>query len=89
ITGLGRTSASLLRLHDFLRRTPLTSPARVAEALNVSAPTVSAALARLTAAGVLKEITGRRWARLYAYQEYLDILAEGTEPFAASGALTL
>jgi Fic family protein len=82
ITGLGRTSASLLRLHDFLRRTPLTSPARVAEALNVSAPTVNAALARLTAAGVLKEVTGRRWARLYAYQEYLDILAEGTEPFA-------
>lgn len=85
ITALGRTSASLLRLHDFLRRTPLATPARIAEALNVSAPTVSAALARLTAAGVLKEVTGRRWARLYAYQEYLDILAEGTEPFAVRG----
>jgi Fic family protein len=81
ITTLGRTSASLLRLHDYLRRTPLTSPARVAEALGITAPTVAAALARLTSAGMLREISGRRWGRLYAYQQYLDILAEGTEPF--------
>lgn len=82
ITGLGRTSASLLRLYDYLRRQPLTSPARVAAALGITAPTVGAALGKLTAAGVLKEITGRRWGRLYAYQEYLDLLAEGMEPLS-------
>lgn len=85
ITGLARTTASLLRLHDYLRRNPLTSAARVSEALGLTAPTVTAALGRLTAAGVLKEITGRRWGRLYAYQEYLDILAEGMEPLPARG----
>lgn len=82
ITGLGRTSPSLLRLHDFLRRTPLTTPTRAAEALGITAPTINAALGRLTTAGILNEVSGRRWGRLYAYQAYLDILAEGTEPFA-------
>lgn len=82
ITGLGRTSPSLLRLHDYLRRTPLATPTRIAQALGITAPTVASALGRLTAAGVLKEVSGRRWGRLYAYQQYLDILAEGTEPFA-------
>jgi Fic family protein len=84
IANLGRTSGSLLRLHDHLRRTPLMNPARAAQALGVTAPTVAAALGRLTEAGMLKEISGRRWGRMYAYQEYLDILAEGTEPFARS-----
>jgi Fic family protein len=81
IAGLGRTAGSLLRIHDYLRRTPLTSPARIAEALGVTAPTINAALGRLTAVGMLREVTGRRWGRLYAYGEYLDILAEGMEPF--------
>jgi Fic family protein len=84
IVTMGRTSGSLLRLHDYLRRTPLTNPARAAQAIGVTAPTVAAALGRLTEAGMLKEISGRRWGRMYAYQEYLDILAEGTEPFARS-----
>lgn len=79
---MGRTSASLLRLHDYLRRNPLTSPTRIAGALGITAPTVTAALGKLTGAGIVKEITGRRWARLYAYQEYISILGEGTEPFA-------
>lgn len=28
----------------------------------------------------MREITGRKWGRLFAYDEYLGILNEGTEP---------
>ncbi|MFM8290616.1 MAG: Fic family protein, partial [Planctomycetia bacterium] len=43
-------------------------------------PTVSRAVESLSDLGVVKEITGRKRERVFAYQRYLDILAEGTEP---------
>jgi len=30
--------------------------------------------------GMVDEITGQKRNRIYAYREYLDILAEGTDP---------
>lgn len=76
----GRTSATLLRLHDHLCRHPLTNTSRAAEALRVSPPTIASALTRLAALGIVREISGRRWGRVYAYDDYVAILGEGTEP---------
>jgi hypothetical protein len=41
---------------------------------------VYAAIDRLEKAGILREATGRQRGKLYAYDEYLTILNEGTEP---------
>jgi Fic family protein len=76
----GRLPASAMRVHDHLRRHPLASAARIGEALAMPPPTVNAALKRLQAVGLVREITGRKWGRMYAYDEYLRILNEGTEP---------
>jgi Fic family protein len=80
IAGAPRTTGSLVRVHDLLRRRPLSSPAHLAEALHLSAPTVNTALSRLAELGIVREISGRKWGRLYAYGEYLDLLSKGTEP---------
>jgi Fic family protein len=80
IEALGRTAGSTLRVHEMMRRHPLLSSARAGTALTLAPPTVNAALARLEELGLVREITGRKWGRLFAYGEYLDILNEGTEP---------
>jgi Fic family protein len=80
IATLGRAPASLLRVHDFLRRTPLAGAPQISKALRISAPTVATALARLGELGIVRERSGRKWGRLYAYGEYLSILGEGMEP---------
>ena len=42
------------------------------------------AIERLSGAGILAEVTGRRRDRVYVYRRYLDLLAEGTEPLGAA-----
>ena len=43
-------------------------------------PTVASALSRMEDMGIVRELTGRKRDRLYAYDPYLALLAEGTEP---------
>jgi hypothetical protein len=45
------------------------------ELLGVSKPTASSAIGLLVDAGVLRETSGKRCDRVYAYQGYLDALA--------------
>ena len=80
IERLGRAAGNILRLHQLLRRRPLLSPVRAAEELGLSRPTVNAAIEHLTALGLVRETTGRQRDRLFAYDDYLTILNEGTEP---------
>ncbi len=46
--------------------------------LQVSQPTASALVRDLAEVGLLREITGRRRNRLFAYGEYLDLFPEAT-----------
>jgi DNA-binding transcriptional ArsR family regulator len=48
--------------------------------LGLSEPAVYGALRRLEEVGILREVTGRRRGRLYAYDAYLSVLSEGTLP---------
>ncbi len=77
----GGSSAAILRLHDHLQRTPVTSAARVADAIQASVPTATNAIRKLEALGLLKELTGGTYRRLYGYVGYLAILNEGAEPY--------
>jgi Fic family protein len=85
IEALGRTAGSTLHVHELMRRHPLLGSGRAGAMLTMTPPTVNAALARLEEMGIVREVTGRKWGRLYAYSDYLGILNEGTEPLKEQG----
>jgi Fic family protein len=78
----GGSGAAIFRLHDHLQTLPLTSAPRAAESIRATLPTAIAALRKLEALGIVRELTGGNYRRTYAYTAYLDLLNEGTEPIA-------
>ena len=48
--------------------------------MNVSLPTATKAMQRLQTLGIVRETTGDKYGRLYAYDAYLSIVSAGTEP---------
>ncbi len=75
----GRRAGSMLRVHDVLRQRPLASVKDVARTTRLTFPTASAAMDALVSLGIVREYTGRQRNRVFAYDEYLSILNEGTE----------
>ncbi len=67
-------------VHNELCATPISSLSRVAERTDLHYTTVDSAMKRLIELGIVREITGKRRGRVFAYNQYLDILIEGTEP---------
>lgn len=67
-----------MRIHDLAGRFVLLGVPRTAARLGLSEPAVYAGVRRLETAGILREVTGRRRGRLYAYEEYMQLLNEGT-----------
>jgi hypothetical protein len=59
----------VLTLNEASRRTSL------------SFPTVAKGMTGLVALGIARELTGNRRNRAFAYDRYLAMLGEGTEPF--------
>lgn len=82
IAASGKSTASVLALHSYLQRHPVTSTRRMRENLQVSLPTVLRALVTLESLGIVREITGKERHKVFVYQAYLDILNQGTEPLA-------
>lgn len=80
IETLGRSAGSVLRLHQVLQSRPLISIPAAEDMSGLSRPTVGNAMAKLEHLGIVRETTGKRRDRLFAYGQYLDILSEGTEP---------
>jgi Fic family protein len=78
IQTLGRGSATAARVHDLAARFVVLRAPRVAEDLGLTEPPVYAAIGRLEEIGILREVTGRQRGKLYAYDEYLGLLNEGT-----------
>jgi Fic family protein len=85
----GRGSSSALRVHEELRRKPLNAIGPIAKSAGISVPTATKALEGLAASGIVREITGRRRNRVFAYARYFDLLNQGTEapnPSPTAGA---
>jgi Fic family protein len=80
LRALGRTAANALRLFDVLRERPVASVNLLAERAGVSFATAARLIEALVELGIVREITGRKRQRVFAYQAYLDILNEGAEP---------
>jgi Fic family protein len=75
-----KSSGSAMRLHALLQKRPLLHAKTITRELGMTLPTANAALENLRRLGIVTERTGRRRNRLYAYDRYLAILSEGTEP---------
>jgi Fic family protein len=79
IQGLGRASASALRVFDALRRRPVSDIDHLARETGVAYSTAARAVEALVALGIVRELTGRRRSRVFAYDRYLATLSEGAE----------
>lgn len=66
-------------LFDYLEKQPIIDIQHTADALQLSYNTVSNAIKKLIAAGILKEKTNRKRNRVFIYEEYLNLLREGTD----------
>ena len=79
---LGRRGVTIpaIQLLDHLPLQPIVTLARVIELLKTTKPTAAKAIAALEQARILRETTGRKRDRVYAYQEYLETLTHDTPP---------
>ena len=77
---IGRPAGSALQVHEVLQRRPVVNVAVAAEKTGLSLTTASSSLLRMIDLGIVREVTGGRRNRLFAYGPYMDLLAEGTDP---------
>ena len=78
IAKFGRNSGSALRVQRALQQTPAQTIASLSRITTLTLPTVAAALRTLEQAGIVRELTGKKRGRVFAYSEYLKWLDEGT-----------
>ncbi len=74
IEQFGRGTASALAIYKLAQLNPILSIKLAAGKSGLSFPTASAAIERLTNAGILEESSGKRRDRLFVYSKYLQIL---------------
>ncbi len=79
IRGLGRAAGNILRVFAVLQRRPVATIDYLATESGVSYATAVRAVKALTETGLLRELTGRRRGRVFAYDRYLAILSEGAQ----------
>ncbi|MEY4488581.1 MAG: hypothetical protein RIQ79_1089 [Verrucomicrobiota bacterium] len=80
IEALGRAAATTLRVQRLLQKQLSTTATQAAAALGLSFPAVNSALEKLVELDIARELTGTPRNRVFAYDRYLHILSEGTEP---------
>ena len=79
LLGSPNASVAAIRLIDHLPRHPMITIGGAVKILDTTKPTATKAVAQLIEYGVLKETTGRRRGRSFAYAAYLDLLRKGTD----------
>jgi len=71
---------TVLRVYNTLCRRPVLTLKEVSRKTKVTFATAAKAIRILEKLGIVREITGRKRNRVFAYGQYLTILSEGTEP---------
>ena len=74
-----RPTVAAIQLLERLPSTPVVTVPGASQLLGLTAPPTRKAIALLESLGVLREITGKRRGRVYAYNEYLQILTGDEE----------
>lgn len=80
IQGIGRATSTVIRVFRRLCERPLATLNQICEQTGLTFPATARAMQTLEQLGIVVEITGHRRNRVFAYQEHLNILSEGTEP---------
>ena len=80
IQELGRITATALRIFDALRARPILNLKEVCKRTGISFPAAAKGMDAIIKLGLARELTGRQRNRVFAYDQYLSILNEGTEP---------
>ena len=73
-----RSKDNLRLVFDYIEQFPIIDIKRTAEALDLSYNTVSSAVKKLANLGILRETTNAARNRVFAYEEYLQILRKDT-----------
>ena len=76
----GRRLGSALRMHDALKARPILSLPVACRDTGLSFQAAASAMEMLVRHRIARELTGKRRGRLFAYDAYLTVLTEGTEP---------
>lgn len=71
---------SVLRVHEAMKERMILSISEASERTGLTFVTASRVMEQLVEQEIVREITGKRRGRLFAYDRYLKILSEGTEP---------
>lgn len=80
IERLGRAAASAFRVHEYLKKKPITGIRQMGKDLGLTYPTVAGALDRMAQQRIVQELTGFKRNRVFASAQYVELLSEGTEP---------
>ena len=80
VQAAGRSTATMLRVLQALHERPVLTLNEVSRRAGLSFPTASKGMVGLVELGIVRELTGHRRNRVFAYDRYLAILGEGTEP---------
>jgi hypothetical protein len=80
VRAIGRSAGSALQVHQALLSRPVSTIARLAADTHLSVPAVTDSLKALMDLALVREITGRKRGRVFAYASYLDVLQQGMEP---------
>jgi Fic family protein len=78
IQGQGRRAGSALRVCEALASRPVLTLPRAAQRTGLSFPGASDGMKLLSELGIVRELTGKKRNRAFAYDRYLALLAEGT-----------
>ena len=78
LTGHGETTMNAVRLFESLPDHPMITLPSAAKLIDASPPTAGKAIELLCRMNILREVTGKQRDRVYAYQDYLHVLAEDT-----------
>lgn len=79
VAARAKTTVAAIRLMDLLPSNPIVTLPLALKLLDVSKPTAVRAIAFLQEADILRETTGKRRDRVYAYHRYLQVLTPDTE----------
>ena len=77
-----RAPSNAIRLLDYLFDRPYINPPSICDDLKISTPTANTIITRFQNIGILREITGQSYGRIYLFEPYMALLREGTEPIS-------
>ena len=75
----GIRRGSIDRVYRQFQRNPIMQVSTAVRTTQLSLPTVIRVLEELARIGILREITGKERNRIYRYEQYVNLLNEGTE----------